>query len=113
MHETTRKRFEIDASIKKQELGQRYALPPKKEFYPITAPAWSYQADLIFYPKTKVINNGYDTALTVIEITSRRGYCYPMKGKTTNEVLTVTKKFLKEAPEVITDQSLSVKPFET
>ena len=87
---------EVKDFVSKQELGQRYRQPTMKDLYPITAPPHSYQADLIFYPKTKQINNGFDTALTLIEVNSRMGYVYPMKGKQTSEVLRVFKQFLDE-----------------
>jgi hypothetical protein len=85
---------QIKKFIKEQEVGQLYKYSHRKQFYPITAPPHSYQADLIFM-KEKHINNGYDTALTLIEITSRRGYCYPMKGKTTQAVVKAYSAFLK------------------
>ena len=44
----------------------------------------------------KVINNGYDVMLNVIEITSRRGYCYPMKDKKTPQVIAAFKAFLND-----------------
>jgi hypothetical protein len=85
---------EIKDYIAKQKTGQIHRRPTAKNYYPITAPNFSYQADLIFYPKTKTINNGCDTALTLIEITSRRGYCIPMKGKKTESVLRAMETFL-------------------
>jgi hypothetical protein len=86
---------DIKVFIKQQELGQLYHQRNQKKFYPITAPPDSYQADLIFF-YDKTINNGYDTALTLIEITSRRGYCYPMKGKATKQVMAVFNQFLND-----------------
>lgn len=77
-----------------QKVGQVYHGPLKQIFYPITAPPASYQADLMFYPKTKKVNNGYNTILTLIEITSRMRYCFPMKGKTMAQVLGAMKTFL-------------------
>lgn len=85
--------------ITKQKTGQLYKGPTEKSYYPITAPSGSFQADLIFYPKTKVVNRGYDTALTLIEITSRMGYCIPMKGKKTTQVIEAMKRFL-DIPKV-------------
>ncbi len=81
--------------LQKQKTAQLYKGPTEKHFYPITALPGSYQCDLIFYPKTKKINNGYDTALTLIEITSRMAYCIPMKGKQTTEVIRAMETFLK------------------
>jgi hypothetical protein len=85
---------QVKSFIEKQNSGQLHRPPLHKEFYPITAPPGSYQADLIFYPKTKKINNGFDTILTIIEITSRMGYCFPMKGKKTAQVIAAMKAFL-------------------
>jgi hypothetical protein len=81
--------------LQKQKTAQLYKGPTEKHFYPITAPPGSYQCNLIFYPKTKKINNGYDTALTLIEITSRMAYCVPMKGKQMSEVIRAMEAFLK------------------
>ncbi len=81
--------------LQKQKTAQLYKGPTQKQFYPITAPPGSYQCDLLFYPKTKKVNNGYDTALTLIEITSRMAYCVPMKGKQTSEVIRAMEAFLK------------------
>ncbi len=86
---------EVRDFIKRQKTGQLYKGPTKTLYYPITAPPGSFQADLIFYPKTKKINNGYDTALTLIEITSRMGYLIPMKGKKTAQVIEAMESFLK------------------
>jgi hypothetical protein len=80
--------------LQKQKTAQLYKGPTEKHFYPITGPVGSFQCDLIFYPKTKKINNGYDTALTLIEITSRMGFCIPMKGKQTAEVIRAMEFFL-------------------
>ena len=91
---------DIKAFIKKQNVGQLYYQSNKKEFYPITAPPNSYQADLIFM-KHRKINNGYDVALTVIEITSRRGYCYPMKNKQTHAVMAAFTQFMKDIDNML------------
>jgi transposase InsO family protein len=80
--------------INRQQLGQLYHGPGPKQYYPITGPPGSYQADLVFYPKTKHVNRGYDTALTLIEITSRKGYCIPIKGKKGPQVIQAMETFL-------------------
>jgi hypothetical protein len=91
---------QINDFIQEQKTGQLYRQSHRRQYYPITAPPHSYQADLIFM-KDKNINNGYDTALTLIEITSRRGYCYPMKGKPTAQVMLAIKQFLKDVDRTI------------
>jgi len=81
-------RSEVQAFVKKQQVQQEHYQPHKPEYYPIySVMDGSYQADLMFYPRVKTINNGYDTILTCIEITTRKGYCIPMKGKKTEAVL--------------------------
>lgn len=85
--------------INKQSLGQLYSQSNKKSFYPITAPPHSYQADLFFMPD-KRINNGHNAALTLIEITTRQGFCYPMKGKHTREVMKAFKLFFNSVDTV-------------
>eukprot|EP00010_Vexillifera_abyssalis_P009400 CAMPEP_0201547518 /NCGR_PEP_ID=MMETSP0173_2-20130828/3987_1 /ASSEMBLY_ACC=CAM_ASM_000268 /TAXON_ID=218659 /ORGANISM="Vexillifera sp., Strain DIVA3 564/2" /LENGTH=158 /DNA_ID=CAMNT_0047956587 /DNA_START=919 /DNA_END=1392 /DNA_ORIENTATION=+ len=93
---------QVKQFVERQKIGQQFRPPKKKEFYPITAPTQSYQADLIFFPKHKRINLGYNTALTIIEITSRMGYCFPMKGKKIDEVKRVMKLFLeKEEVDIV------------
>ena len=90
---------EIKEFVDRQEVGQKYRYKPNKkdQWYPITAPSFSYEIDLIFYPKTKRINLGYDTALTAIEITSRMGYVIPMKGKGRTELIKAMKQFIEKS----------------
>ena len=81
-------RKEVDEFLKKQQVQQLHYQPKKPMYYPIYSMMdGSYQADLMFYPRLKKINNGYDTILTCIEITTRKGYCIPMKGKKTQAIL--------------------------
>lgn len=86
---------EVRDFVKKQKTGQLYKGPVKKQYYPITAPENSFQIDLIFFPKTKQVNRGFDTIMTLVEITSRMGYCIPMKGKKTTQVIEAMKTFLE------------------
>ena len=81
-------RKEVGTFLKKQQVHQEHLQRRRPRYYPIYSVAdGSYQADLMFYPKFKTINNGYDTILSCIEITTRKGYCIPMKGKRTEAVL--------------------------
>ena len=54
--------------------------------YSITGPPNSFQADLIFYPAYKKSNGGYNTALTAVDINTRRGYVIPINGKQHREI---------------------------
>jgi hypothetical protein len=93
---------DIKAFIKEQTVGQLFGHRPRKHYYPITAPPHSYQADLIFF-KNKHINNGYNAALTLIEITSRMGFCYLMKGKKTPQVMQALGKFYGDVNKQVTN----------
>ena len=81
-------REEVDEFLKKQQVQQLHYQSKKPMYYPIYSMMdGSYQADLMFYPRLKKINNGYDTIMTCIEVTTRKGYCIPMKGKKTQAIL--------------------------
>ena len=71
-----------------KQVNQMHHQSKKPTYYPIySLMDGSYQMDLMFYPKLKKINHGYDTIMTCIEVTTRKGYCIPMKGKKTEVVL--------------------------
>ena len=59
----------------------------KKKLLKIYAPPYSYQIDLIFLPKFKYSNEGYDKALIIIDILSRKAWVYPQKTASMREVL--------------------------
>ena len=81
-------RKDITNFIEKQQVRQMHHQSKKPDYYPIYSMMdGSYQMDLMFYPRLKKINNGYDTIMTCIEVTTRKGYCIPMKGKKTEVVL--------------------------
>ena len=94
-HGITRK--DITHFLEKQQVNQMHHQSKKPIYYPIYSMMdGSYQMDLMFYPKLKKINHGYDTIMTCIEVTTRKGYCIPMKGKKTDEVLEAWKLLRKE-----------------
>ena len=81
-------RKDITNFLEKQQVNQMHHQSKKPDYYPIYSMMdGSYQMDLMFYPRLKKINNGYDTIMTCIEVTTRKGYCIPMKGKKTEVVL--------------------------
>ena len=52
-------RKEVGTFIKKQQVHQEHLQQRKPSYYPIYSVVdGSYQADLVFYPKFKTINNG-------------------------------------------------------
>ena len=60
----------------------------------------SYQMDITFYDQYSRLNKGYSCILTIIEITSRKAYVYPMKCKKSDEVLENFKKFHDEVHKI-------------
>ncbi len=79
-------RRKIAEFLSRQEVAQRFK-HVRPNYFPITGPPNSYQADLVFYPKQRGHNKGWNTAMTCIEITTRKGYVVPMNGKDVYEVI--------------------------
>ena len=90
---------QIREFVAKQEISQIHQKPKKPSYFPIFSQNdMSYwQIDLIFYPNTSKINNGYSVILLAIEITTRRCIAVPMKNKAENESLRAGREFLKQA----------------
>ena len=80
------------------QINKSHFLP--HDLHTITAPDNSYQMDITFYDQYSRINKGYSCILTIIEITSRMAYAYPMKSKKSDEVLENFKKFHEEVKEI-------------
>ena len=81
-------RKEVNDFLENQQVKQMHHQSKKPTYYPIYSMMdGSYQMDLMFYPRLKKINHGYDTIMTCIEVTTRKGYCLPMKGKKTEVIL--------------------------
>ena len=68
-------------------------------YHPITADFGAYQMDITFYEQYEKLkgNKNYSSILCIIEISSRYVYCYPLKTKTSEEVLARFKEFREEA----------------
>lgn len=61
--------------------------------------------DITFYDSLRFQNRRYIGILTIIEITTKYAYAYPIKNKTTQSIRNAFKQFIEEArekPEVIT-----------
>ena len=96
----------LKKSVKKfvdnQAVQQVFKTGKKRMTFPITAQPNSYQIDLIFYPRLKQANNGISIAMTIIEITNRRAYCYPVPNKTAGACSDVFKnKFMPSVPKIV------------
>ena len=77
------------------------------EYYKITNGPDSYQIDLIFFKDSLVrYNKGYIGLLTAIEVTTRKGYAYPIKNKEAAEISRAFNIFIQQAkPKSITSVS--------
>ena len=69
----------------------------KKKLLKIYAPPYSYQIDLIFLPKFKYSNEGYDKALIIIDILSRKAWVYPQKTASVRGIRTA-RRFPRHGP---------------
>ena len=76
-------------SYENEDINQIFAPSAftKKKLLKIYAPPYSYQIDLIFLPKMKYSNNGFDKALIIVDILSRKAWVYPLKTASMREVL--------------------------
>ena len=52
--------------------------------------------DLTFYYQYEAINDGYESIVNFIEITTRKAYCYPVRSKLQEEIFSVFIQFLKD-----------------
>ena len=79
----------LKASYENEDVNQIFAPSAftKKKLLKIYAPPYSYQIDLIFLPKMKYSNNGFDKALIIIDILSRKAWVYPLKTASMREVI--------------------------
>jgi hypothetical protein len=99
-------RKQLKELFDKQQVQQMHHQSKKPDFYPIySVIEGSYQ---VLFQRFKGINNGYDTIMTCIEITTRKGYCFPMKGEKTPAVMDAWNQFKKQ-----TDHAMPIKVLTT
>lgn len=89
----------VDDFINKQDIHQIFKVK-EKHYNAIIGTNEDYQMDLMFYPKYKSENDGYDTIMNIINITSRKVYSEPMKGKTQAEVKRAFEVLFKQIPTI-------------
>jgi hypothetical protein len=70
------------------------------DFQPIVAPWKTYQADITFYDQFARLNGNHNAILTILEISSRKAYAYPVKTKSADDILTEFQKFKAEVGEI-------------
>lgn len=94
---------QIDAHFKPKELNQIYA--PAKRLQPlkITADPYTFQMDIALLPAYKSQNKGIDKILVLIDILSRKAYCFPLKSGSMVDVSLVVVKFYRD---LITDEGV-------
>ena len=69
--------------------------PSKQMFHPIIAGPHTYQSDLMYYDSLAKVNGGYSAIINFVEISTRKAYSYPLKGKTSGEVFASFEEFFK------------------
>ena len=89
---------EVKEFVGKQEIQQVFN-KKVKNFNAIVGGDNDYQMDLMFFPQYKKLNEGHDTIMNVINITSRKAYAVAMKGKSQAEVNRAFDLVMKEIPE--------------
>jgi hypothetical protein len=87
---------DIKEILSNTELKQIYKPKDDQNMIPFSANPYTFQIDLTFYEQYKKANSGYIGLLTIIEITSRYLFCYPIKNKTSNHILEHMKFFINE-----------------
>jgi hypothetical protein len=85
---------QVTEFIKNQELDQIFKRQ-EKNFTSIIGGNDDWQWDLMFYEQFKKQNKNYNTISNFVNITSRKAFCYPMKGKDQKEINRVFDQFYK------------------
>ena len=92
----------IQDFLKKQSLVQVNA-PRKsvfKGFYKISSPPRSFQMDIFFLPAYKSTNDGISSFMIFVDILSRKMWIYPIKNKTTPQLLNTIKQFHGDVKDI-------------
>jgi len=87
----------VNEVINEEPINQIY-YNKKKQYAKITAPPYTWQADLLFLEPENLYkhhNSGYHILCNFIEINSRYAISYPLKNKTKSTVENVLKEFVK------------------
>ena len=96
---------EIDTHFKPKELNQIFAPPKQPQPLKITAPPFTFQIDIAFLPDFKSENKQVYQFLCLVDIISRKAYCYPMK---TGTMADVTKVFEEFYLHLVQDESVII-----
>ena len=94
---------DVDLFFSTNSTSQLHQKVSKPTNVPILGNVGFYQIDLIFYPRYKRQNRGFTGALIGININSRKGYGYPFKRKTKDEINKLLEKFIKDAEPLVVE----------
>jgi hypothetical protein len=98
-YDMSMKRKDFDKWLEIQEDEQTKKVkykPPIHLTHPIIGKPNSYQSDLMFLKDLHNLNNGYDSIINFVEITTKKAYAYPLKSKTPSEVFKAFLKFFTD-----------------
>ena len=102
---------EIKEFLSNQEINQVNKKPNKHTNLRITAPARTFQIDIIFYP----IGESYKNILLIVDIQSRKAWAYLISTSSGENILTAYKKFVSEVDiinGIEADNQFSFKAFQ-
>lgn len=94
---------EIDAHFRPKELNQIYAPPKRLQPLKITADPYTFQMDIALLPAYRSQNKGVDKFLVLVDIISRKAYCYPLKS---GSMLDVSSVFVKFYQHLVTQEDV-------
>lgn len=98
LQKVSKKDFDAWWDKRGHTVHELYAKPQKRfKFARITGPPYSFQIDTIHLNRYKRQNGGKSMFLLLVEIGSRKAFAYVLKSEKTADVLTVYKRFLKDA----------------
>ena len=72
----------------------RHTFPRRKVIAP--EPGYQWQADLVDVSNIKSHNDGNTFLLTVIDVFSKQAWCFPLKNKSANSIVTAFETLLKD-----------------
>lgn len=87
---------DVDAHFRPKEIDQIFAPYKKLQPLKITAEPYTFQMDIALLPAYKSQNGGVDKMLVLIDIISKKAYCYPLKSGSMVSVGLVFVKFFQD-----------------
>lgn len=98
-------RADIEAHFAPKEITQVYA-PAKKAFpLKITAQPYTFQMDIALLPGTGPANNKIEKFLALVDIISRKAYCFPLKS---GSMVVCSQVFVKFFQQLLTEEDVLI-----